>query len=130
MTNLTRLLARIATRKAGRLVEKWRKRPAERALSSPSEVADPVRSPSSRAAFADDVERLLDALRAYQPARSRHPQGEELVQLVRLLADGHDFPEIADRLDVARCTVYRWLSLVRQIGANEGILIQIDEPAP
>lgn len=64
-----------------------------------------------------------------QPPRSQHPRGEELVQLVGLFADGHDFPEIADRLDVASCTAYRWLGLVRRIGAEQGIVILIDESA-
>ncbi len=127
---LWRLVARIATRKAGRLVERWQKRPAVRCISSISDAVDPTRSPISRAASAEDEMRLIDALRAYQPPKSRHPQGEELVRLVNLLADGHDFPEIAARLGVARCTVYRWLGLVRRIAADRGIVIQIDESAP
>jgi ECF sigma factor len=127
---LWRLLARVATRKAGRLVQQWQKRPAAAPISSLAGAADSSRSPASRVASAEDEQRLLCALRAYQPPRSQHPRGEELVELVRLFADGHEFPEIANRLGVARCTVYRWLGLVRRIGAEQGIVIQIDEPAP
>jgi hypothetical protein len=125
-----RLLACFAVRKAGRLVKRWHTHPPVQSLSSVNEVRDPSRSPSSRVASADDLERLLYALSAYRPAKSQHPQGEELVQLVRLLADGHDMPQIADRLGVARCTVYRWLELVRRLAAERGIVIEIDESAP
>ncbi len=124
-----RLLARFATRKAGRLVRQWQKRSAVRRISTSTDAMDPGRSPSARAASVEDLERLMNALQAYQPPRSQHPRGEELVQLVRLFADGHDFPEIADRLGVARCTAYRWLGLVKRIGGERGIVIQIDESA-
>jgi DNA-directed RNA polymerase specialized sigma24 family protein len=126
---LWRLLARFATRKAGRLVRRWQRQPAVRPISTSTDPADSSRTPSARVASAEDLERLMNALRAYQPPRSQHPQGEELVQLVSLFADGHDFSEIADRLGVARCTAYRWLGLVRRIGAEQGIVIQIDESA-
>jgi hypothetical protein len=129
-SGLWRLLARIATRKAGRVVEKWQRRPAVRPLSSLVEKGVSVQSPVSRIASAEEQERLLDSLRAYQPQRSKHPQGEELVQLVRLLADDRDVPQIAELLGVARCTVYRWLALVRRIAAEQGILLQIDEHEP
>jgi hypothetical protein len=128
--SLWRLLARVATRKAGRLVERWKTRPAVRSISAEFDPVDSSRSPSSRAALAELEQRLIDALRAYRPPRSRRPQGEELVQLVRLRFDGHDIPEIADRLGVARCTIYRWLELVEQIGEERGIMRQIDESAP
>jgi hypothetical protein len=127
---LWRLLARVATRKAGRIVERWQKRPPARPLSSWGQPVDSAPSPSSREASAEDMRRLIDALRAYQPAKSKHPQGEELVELVRLIGDDHEFSEIADRLGVARCTVYRWLDLVRRIGAEQGIVIHVDESAP
>jgi hypothetical protein len=127
---LWRLLAHVAMRKASRLVKRWQKRPAVQPISALSGVVDSSQSPSSRAASAEDERRLIDALRAYQPPRSQHPQGEELVQLVQLLKDGHEIPAIADRLGVARCTVYRWLGLVGRIGAEREIVIQIDESAP
>jgi DNA-directed RNA polymerase specialized sigma24 family protein len=124
------LLARIATRKAGRLVQKWQKRPRVLPLSSQFDTSSSTRSLASRVASAEELERLLDALRVYQPPKSQHPSGGELVRLVNLLGDNCGIAEIADRLGVARCTVHRWLGLVRRIGTEKGIVIQIDESAP
>jgi transposase len=50
--------------------------------------------------------------------------------LARLLAEGYDVPEIANRFDVARCTVYRWWRLVKKIGAGLGIVIEDGGSAP
>jgi hypothetical protein len=47
--------------------------------------------------------------------RGRYPEIVELVELARLIGDDQDFSEIADHLSVARCTVSRWLNLVRRI---------------
>jgi hypothetical protein len=124
-----RLLARFAVRKAGRIARRWKGQPRARPLSSTMGAADPGRSPSSLVASVEETERLLDALRAYRPPKSQHPSGDELVRLVGLLAEGHDIPGIAGRLGVARCTVYRWIDLVRKIGHQAGITGPIDGSA-
>jgi hypothetical protein len=93
--SLWRMLARFAICKAGRIVRQWQRRPAVRPISAMSDPVNPSTSPSSRLASAEERERLIDALRAYRPQKSQHPRGEELVQLVHLLAEGHDVPEIA-----------------------------------
>jgi hypothetical protein len=129
-SSLWRMLAHVAVRKAGRVVERWRLHPAARPLSAADSMAAPARSPGSQAASAEEKERLIAALRAYRPPRSESPSSEELIRLVHLLAEGRDIPEIAGRLDVARCTVYRWIDLVRKIGEQRGIARQSDESAP
>jgi ECF sigma factor len=128
--SLWRMLAKFAVRKAGRLVKKWNGHPPTQSLSATNSFPDSSRSPSSRVATAEEKERLIDAIRAFQPPRFGHPSSEELAQLVHLLAEDHDIPEIAKRLDVARCTIYRWIGLVRKIGEQQGIARQSVESAP
>jgi hypothetical protein len=127
---LWRMLAIFAVRRAGRLVKKWNGHPPVQSLSATNSFADPSRLPSSRVVAAEEKERLIDAINAFQPPRSGHPSSEELVRLVHLLAEDHDIPEIAKRLDVARCTIYRWIGLVRKIGEQQGIARQSVESAP
>ena len=69
--------------------------------------------------------RLRDAVRAYRPPNSEHPSGEELVVLLQLIAEGHGIPEIAERLGVARSTIYRWINLVKKIGGQAEAMRQI-----
>jgi ECF sigma factor len=127
---LWRMLAKFAVRKASRVVKKWKGRPAAQSLSKTNMRAGSSRSPSSLVATAEERDRLIDAINAYQPPRSAHPSGEQLAQLAQFLSDGHDIPEIAERLDVARCTVYRWINLVRKIGEQPGLVRQSRESAP
>jgi ECF sigma factor len=124
------MLAKVAVRKVGRIVKKWKRHPCVQSLSATDGYLDPSRSPSSRAAMAEARDRLIDAIRAYQPPRSGHPSSEQLIQLAHYLSDGHDIPEIAKRLEVARCTIYRWIELVRKIGEQRGIARQNGGPAP
>jgi hypothetical protein len=127
---LWRMLAKFAVRKAGRVVRKWKGHPSVQPLSATNGFADPTRSPSSRVAAADATDRLMDAIRAYQPPRSGHPSCEQLLQLAHFLGEGHDIPEIAKRLEVARCTVYRWIELVGKIGEQRGIATRSGQSAP
>ncbi len=127
---LWRLLARFALRKAGRVVQKWNGRPSVHALSATNSFPGFSRSPSSRVAAAEEKERLIEAIEAFQPPRSGHPSNAELAELVHLLAADHDIPEIAKRLDVARCTIYRWIALVRKISEQQGFERQSGRPAP
>jgi ECF sigma factor len=127
---LWRMLAKFAMRKAGRLVKKWQKHPSVQSLSATNSLLDPSRSPSSRVATAEARERLIDAIKAYQSPRSEHPSSEQLIQLAHYLSDGHDIPEIARRLEVARCTIFRWINLVKKIGEHQGIARQSVGPAP
>lgn len=124
-----RLLARFAVWKAGRLASRCRVRPRTRGLSAIDGVADPRRSPSSRAGDVEEAARLLDAVRAYRPSNSERPSGDELVVLLQLMSEGHDIPEIAGRLGVARCTIYRWINLVKKIAGQEGVMRQIERSA-
>jgi ECF sigma factor len=127
---LWRMLAKCAVRKAGRLVKKWKGHPSVHSLSATNSFIDPSRSPSSRVTTTEARDRLIDAIKAYQPPRSGHPSSEQLIQLAHYLSDGHDIPEIARRLEVARCTVYRWIDLVRKIGEQKGIARQTGGSAP
>jgi hypothetical protein len=128
---LWRYLAFVAGRKAARLVARWKGHPDVRPIPTLSDVVRTSASPSARAASAEDWRRLIEALDAYKPPKlGQHPTGEDLVRLARLLAEGYDIPEIADRFDVARCTVYRWWKLVKKIGAGLGIGIQDGDSAP
>ena len=127
---LWRMLAKFAVRKAGRLVKKWQGHPSVESLSATNGFLDSSRSPSSRMATADARDRLIDAISGYQPPRSGRPSSEQLIQLAHYLSEGYDIPEIARRLEVARCTVYRWIELVRKIGEQQGIARQSDGPAP
>jgi hypothetical protein len=127
---LWRMLAKFAVRKASRLVKKWQGQPSVQALSATHGFADSSRSPSSRVATAEERDRLIGALKAYQPPRSGHPSSEQLIQLAHLISEGHDIPEIAKQLEVARCTVYRWIDLVRKIGEQQGIARQRGGSAP
>jgi hypothetical protein len=127
---LWRMLAKFAVRKATRLVKKWKGHPSAQSLSATSGFADPSRSPSSRVATAEARDRLIDAIKAYQPPRSGHPSSEQLVQLAHFLSEDHDIPEIAKRLKVARCTIYRWIDLVRKIGEQQEIVRQSGGSAP
>jgi hypothetical protein len=127
---LWRMLAKFAVRKAGRVVERWKGHPAAISLSATNSRAGSSRSPSARVATAEERDRLIDAIRAYQPPRAAQPSSEKLVQLAHLLSEGHDIPEIARRLEVGRCTVYRWMKLVRKIGENQGLARQSSESAP
>jgi ECF sigma factor len=127
---LWRMLAKFAVRKAGRLVEKWQGHPSVQSLSATNSLLDSSRSPSSRVATVDARDRLIDAINGYQPPRSGSPSSEQLIQLAHYLSEGHDIPEIARRLEVARCTVYRWIDLVRKIGEQQGIARQSGGPAP
>ena len=128
--SLWRMLAKFAVRKAGRLVMKWQGHPSVQSLSATNSFPDPSRSPSSRAATAEARDRLVTAIIDYQPSKSGRPSSEQLIHLAQLLSDGHDIPEIARRLEVARCTVYRWIELVRKIGEQQGIARQSGGPAP
>jgi hypothetical protein len=127
---LWRMLARYAVRKAARVVKKWKGHPAGQPLSATASRAGSSRSPSSRVATAEERDRLVDAIKAYQPAPAAHPSSDQLIQLAHLLSDGHDIPEIADRLDVARGTVYRWINLIRKIGEQPGLARQNRDSAP
>ena len=127
---LWRMLAKFAVRKANRVVKKWTGHPSVQSLSAASGFPDPSRSPSSRVATAEARDRLIDAIKAYQPPRSGHPSVEQLVQLAHFLSEDHDIPEIAKRLEVAHCTIYRWIDLVRKIGEQQGIARQIGRSAP
>ncbi len=127
---LWRMLAKFAVRKAGRLVKKWQGHPSVQSLSAASRFLDQSRSPSSRAATAEARDRLIDAIKAYEPPRSGHPSNEQLIQLAHFLSEGHDIPEIARRLEVAHCTVYRWIDLVRKIGEQQGIVRPSGGSAP
>jgi hypothetical protein len=125
-----RMLALVATRKAGRVVKRWHRRPRARAASSLGEFGGFSASISGIAASREECERLIAAVRAYQPAGSEHARGEELAELVLMLRDGYDIPQIAERLKVARCTVYRWIQITRRVGEKFGIAMQTGEPAP
>jgi ECF sigma factor len=127
---LWRMLATFAIRKAGRLVKKWQGHPSVESLSATNGFLDPSRSPSSRVATAEASDRLISAITGYQPSKSGRPSSEQLIRLAQLLSDGHDIPEIARRLEVARCTVYRWIELVRKIGEQQGIARQSGGSAP
>jgi DNA-directed RNA polymerase specialized sigma24 family protein len=113
-----RILALIAVHRASRAAARGRGRPVFHSLSAADEIAAPSRSPSSIAANVELAELIIRALEDYEPRRHRGPRGEDLVLLVRLRAEGHDIEEIADRLGVARCTVYRWIKLVEEIARN------------
>ena len=106
------------------------RRPRARAASSLGEFSALSASISGIAASREEWERLIAAVKAYQPAGSEYARGAELAELVRMLRDGYDIPQIAERLTVARCTVYRWIQIIRKIGEKIGIAIQTGEPAP
>jgi ECF sigma factor len=127
---LWRMLAKYAVRKAARVVKKWKGHPTAQPFSTMNSRAASSRSPSSRVATIDERDRLIDAIKAYQPPRSAQPSSEKLIQLAHLLSEGHDIPEIAQRLEVGRCTIYRWIDLVGKIGEKRGIARQNSESAP
>jgi hypothetical protein len=127
---LWRMLAKYALRKAGRVVKKWKGHPTAQPFSTMNSVAGSSRSPSSRVATIDERDRLIDAIKAYQPPRSTQPSSEKLIRLTQLLSEGHDIPEIAQRLEVGRCTIYRWIDLIGKIGERRGIARQNGESAP
>jgi hypothetical protein len=85
---------------------------------------------STKAAAREDVARLLEAVKAYRSPKSERATSDHLAELVRLIGEGYDIPEIADRLNVARCTVYRWTTLVKKIAESERIVLQTAESAP
>jgi hypothetical protein len=125
-----RMLALVATRKAGRVVKLWHRRPRARAASSLGELGGFSASITGIAASREEYDLLVAAVRAHQPAGSEYARGEELAELVRMLRDGYDIPQIAERLKVARCTVYRWIQIIKKIGEKIGIAIQTGEHAP
>jgi ECF sigma factor len=127
---LWRMLAKFAVQKAARVVKKWKGHPAAQALSRTNGYTAASRSPSSQLATADERDRLIDAIKAYQPPRSTQPTSEKLIKLAHLLSEGHDIPEIAQRLDVGRCTIYRWIDLVGKIGEKREVARQSGESAP
>jgi len=127
---LWRMLAKFAVRKASRVVKQWKGHASVQSLSATNSFADPSRSPSSRGAAAEERDQLIAAIKAYQPPKSGHPSNEQLIQLAQLLSEDHDIPEIAMRLEVARCTIYRWIDLVRKIGEQQGIARQGGGSAP
>ncbi len=128
-SGLWRTLAKYAARQAGRVVKRWRGHPDAISLST-TNSAGSSRSSSARAAAAQERDRLIDAIRACKPPPFAHPSSEKLVQLAHLLSDGHGIPEIAQRLEVGRCTVYRWINLARKISDKHGLARDSCESAP
>jgi DNA-directed RNA polymerase specialized sigma24 family protein len=117
-----RILAVFAMRRASRTAARERRRPDFYPLSVADKIAAPSRSPSSDVANAELAELTIRDLKGYKPRKHPRPRGEDLVLLVRLRAEGHDIEEIADRLGVARCTVFRWIKLAREIAQKRTIV--------